>query len=141
MWRTTLLSLGLLHLSTTDGIAATRTSRLARSAVRPRSVVVAHASCNASYRERRPTARANPIMGDDKGGIMDELKRRGSQLARDIADAAEAVGELLDDGLDVVLGPRPSPTRGLIPIPIPVEPDYPEYNQPRRGAYDDYGRY
>jgi len=76
-------------------------------------------------------------MADESGnGLLEGLKRRGAQLARDLADAAERAGEALDEGLDAVLGPQPSSIPRLIPIPIPVEPDY-----RGRGAYGDYGPY
>jgi hypothetical protein len=114
-------------------------TRLGRSAlVRP----VVH-----SIAPRRTPAlsRTLPLMADDEDGARDEgvlgeLKRRGEQLARDIADAADRLGEALDDGLDAVLGPRPSPLPGLVPIPIPVDPPYGQggYGNRGYGGYDGY---
>lgn len=136
--RNMLALLGLAAVATTNAFTPTA-SRLARSAVISRLP-----DARATSRERRPVqpiARTFPHMaedGGDVGGVFDELKRRGAQLARDLANAAEAAKDMLDDGLDAVLGPAPSPSPGLIPIPIPVD-DYPPYGRSR--GYDDYPRY
>lgn len=102
-----------------------------------RSVLLARPLHTAVAPFRRP-ADVTMAGGDGDDGILGALKRRGEQLGREISEAAERLGDVLDEGLDVVLGPRAAP--GLVPIPIPIPVDRDPYGG-RYGGRDVYDRY
>mmetsp|Transcript_16415 Transcript_16415/g.41862 ORF Transcript_16415/g.41862 Transcript_16415/m.41862 type:complete len:143 (-) Transcript_16415:133-561(-) len=131
-----LLVIGLLAATADAFVPAS--SRLASSLVSSSHVSSSlHTFAVTSSRRRVSAIMADP--GDSEDDWGEQLKRKGQQLVRDWADAAERLGEAIDEGLDAVLGPAGGDLIP-VPIPIPVERDYPRSYD---GSYDggSYGRY
>lgn len=88
-----------------------------------------------------PDRRASLALMASADNIVDELKRRGESIARDLADAARRAGDVIDDGIDALLGPQPQAAPEMVPIPIPVDTRDGYGGYPLPPPRDPYSRY